>query len=205
MTSKKFRISYIVPSYLVIFCTILLINGCETIDREIFNAKPTPTDSASTSSPTDATASQLSTFQPADSETTNNDEQLDRLVRTRKCLPPNQAEYINGTYKLRWTISGSSYEGLLYMEGRIGKMRIQYFNEVTKSTETVDQTMLLASCTKGLVMFGFNPVVAGTAQQHPTYAADNLIFRRETNGDVTIINYDDRGVTALVEIEPASQ
>lgn len=91
------------------------------------------------------------------------------------------------------------------MEGRIGTMRIKFFNPATNQTDAVDQTMVLASCTKGLVMFGFNPVVAGTDEKISTYSADNLIIRRETNGNITIINSDDQGISSPVEIEEMSK
>lgn len=198
MNSRKTYIFHITQVLFILFCTVPFISGCETVDKMIFS---TPTDPTPTSSPADPTPTP--TFQPSAPENTD-DEQLDRLVRTKECIPPNQAEYVFGNYKLGWTMSGDRHEGLLLMKGRVGKMRIQYFNESINQTETVDQTMVLASCTKGLTMFGFNPVLADTGQEHPVYAADNLIFRRETNGDTTIINYDDQGVVVPVEIEQSS-
>lgn len=197
MNSRKTCIFQITQVLLILSCSVSLISGCTTVDKAIFN---TPTNPTSTSAPNTADPTPTPTPQPPTPENAD-DEQLDRLVRTRECIPPNESEYIFGTYKLGWAMGGSRHEGSLHMEGRKGKMIIQYFNESTNQTETVDQTMVLASCTRGLVMFGFNPVFADTGQKHPTYAADNLIYRREINGDTTIINKDDRGVTVPVKIE----
>ena len=212
MTIKTFRIFHVCRSLFIVIFTIFLASGCATIDKMFSNATPSPSPADSIPSPSPESSASPSTSKSRNSQSTesrnsknrSNDEQLDQLVKTRECLPPNQAEYVSGNYKLGWTMGGSRYEGLLRMEGRIGKMRIQYFNEATNETETVDQTMVLASCTKGLIILGFNPVLASTTQKHPKYAADNLIFRRETNGTVTIVNYDDRGVAASVEIEQVS-
>jgi hypothetical protein len=64
--------------------------------------------------------------------------------------------------------------------------------------------MVLASCTKGLVLFGYNPTSVSTNQKHSTYSADNLIIKREANGDIRIINEDDKGVRVPVDMEPIS-
>lgn len=174
-----------------------------TLD-ELLSDTPSPSSTNSTpvSSPDTPVSSPTSTS-PNTPNTESNDEQLDQLVKTRECRPPNEAEYVFGDYKLGWTFGGERHEGLLQMKGRIGKMRIQYFDEANNKTDTVDQTMVLASCTKGLIMLGFNPVIADTNQTHPTYVADNLIYRREINGDESIENQDDSGVTVPVEIEEA--
>jgi len=203
-TTHKF---YACQSFIVVFCTIVITNGCATVDKIISDPTSTPSSPpTSTPSPPDNVTPSPTPTDTSQSSNPNaeNGGSLESLPIPRECSSPNQAEYVYGNYKLGWTIGGSRYEGLLHMEGQIGKMRVQYFDEYINRTQTVDQTMKLASCTWGLVMLGFNPVFADTNQEHPTYAADNLIFRRETNGDVTIMNYDDQGLAVLVEIEPLS-
>jgi hypothetical protein len=114
-------------------------------------SSPSPTTTtASSPSPTTTTASSPSpttTIAPRSpvpnvsesAGSSNIEEQLDQLVTTKKCLPPNPAEYISGDFKLTWTVMASPYAGLLSMKGRIGKMRIQYFDEDINQSDTVDQ------------------------------------------------------------------
>jgi hypothetical protein len=215
MSVKKIHISYISRSLLALLWLAWTVNGCAAIDK-IVSGPPSPSPTTTTApspSPTTTTApspSPTTTTAPSSSPIPNVSEssgesniekQLDQLVTTKKCLPPNPAEYISGDFKLSWTVLASPYTGFLSMKGRIGKMRIQYFDEDANQSDTVDQIMVLASCTGGLILFGYNPTSASTNQRHPSYSADNLILKREVNGDMRIINEDDQGARVPVEME----
>jgi len=184
---------------LVAMCSItLLINGCEAMDSFFSDSTPAPSSANSTpSSPLDTPVtpptSKSDSSNPQIDETINdegerNEEELNQLVQSKECIPPNQVEYVYGNFQIGWTFAGTRHEGLLSMNGRVGKMRIQFFDQAENSTSEVDQIMLLASCAKGLVILGFAPVVAGTDEKAINYTPDNLIFRRETSGKITLLN-----------------
>jgi len=157
------------------------------------NSTPSPSPADSTPSPSPESSASSSTPKPNSSasqnaDSSNDEKELDQLVQSKECIPPNQVEYVYGNYKIGWTTASIRHEGILNMNGRVGKMRIQFFDQAANSTSAVDQIMVLASCTKGLVLLGFNPVVAGTNEKAANYITDNLIFRRETSGEFTLLN-----------------
>jgi hypothetical protein len=140
---------------------------------------------------------------PIDSEPQRSSEPQSKLdvLRKMNCQDPTEADYIlNGNYQVGWTAGGDRYEGVLKMEKDTGVMRLKYFNQATNTEDVVDQTMVLAVCPKGLLLVGVNPTPADSQEPHPTYAPDNILMRRETNGNVTLSLVDDNGVTAPVEI-----
>jgi hypothetical protein len=202
MTMKISRISNACRSLFVGIFTILLASGCATIDKTFFPPTPSPSVTDSTPSSSPESSASPSTPKPSSSDSQNadnsNDEkELDRLVKSKGCNPPNQVEYVHGNYKIGWTFATIRHEGLLNMNGRVGKMRIKFFDRASSSTSEVDQMMVLASCTKGLVLIGFNPVVAGTSEKAANYITDNLIFRRETGGEVTMLNCYEEGCSPI--------
>lgn len=125
-------------------------------------------------------------------------------LRQMNCSKPSKTDYISGTYQVGWTAKGDRYEGILQMNGDVGEMRLKFFNSVVNSEDSVAQDMVLASCPQGLILLGVNPRVPNTSKQHPTYVADNIIIRRETNGVITLVMIDDRGVVAPLEIQEIS-
>ena len=145
MTMKIFGIPLSCRSFFITIFTIFLANGCASIDKII--SKPSATDSTP-SSPPEGSASP-STSKSPDSQSvgdSNDKNKLDQLVKSRECNPPNQVEYVSGNYKIGWTFAGIRHEGLLNMNGRVGKMRIKFFDQASNSTSEVDQIMVLASC-----------------------------------------------------------
>ncbi len=125
-------------------------------------------------------------------------------LRRMNCREANQTDYVNGTYQIGWTASGGRYEGILQMKGETGAMRVQYFNTATNAKDMVDETIVLASCPQGLLFVGLNPVTSNTNNPHPTYSADNILVRRETNGATTLVLIDDQGVVSPIEIKQIS-
>lgn len=179
----------------------IVVSGCQRIDEmlgleRLNDSAPAPVN------PSPAPINPLPTPSPPPSESLR--EQVDNFIYQRGCFPPNQTEYIDGIYRLGWTASGYRYEGLLQMEGSIGQMRITYFNPETNSSDFVDQYMVLANCSQGLVMMGLNPTDPETNEQHSSYVADNLLFRREPSGELIIANCDGQGECWPVEFAPAS-
>jgi hypothetical protein len=198
----KYQIFYVCKLFFICSCILFPINGCKNIDDMISPSSTNPTPDKSPNTSKSSSTSESSSVSPTSN---SSNDKLQQLVKNKSCSPPNQSEYISGNYKLDWTAKGSHYEGLLEMKGEIGTMRIKYFNEEMNKTDIVDQTMILANCVQGLVVFGNNPVIADTDQKHSTYSPDNLIFRREINGDITITNKDDQGVSVPVEMEKLSK
>ena len=117
------------------------------------------------------------------------------------CSLANEAEYIYGSYSINWSYAGLRHEGSLVMYGGIGVMRINFYNDRLQGTDSVEETMVLANCTQGLILLGFNPVVPGTNSSHPSYFADNIIVRRNVDGSIDLVNCDDQGLCLRVEIE----
>ncbi len=192
MTMKTFSIYHVCRSLFVTIFSIFLTSGCASIDKMF--SPPTSSPSATGSTPSPSPSKSPDSQNVGDS---NDENKLDQLVKSKGCNPPNQVEYVHGNYKIGWTFATIRHEGLLNMNGRVGKMRIKFFDQASSSTSEVDQMMVLASCTKGLVLIGFNPVVAGTSEKAANYITDNLIFRRETSGEVTLLNCYEEGCSPI--------
>jgi eukaryotic-like serine/threonine-protein kinase len=129
------------------------------------------------------------------------DQKLNDLLRPLNCSRASTAEHINGKFSIKWTYAGSVHEGGLAMNGETGLMRIQYFSSRTQTAESVDQDILLANCTQGLRLLGYNPRLAGTDTPLTTYSADNINIRQNTDGSFDLANCDDLGQCARVEIQ----
>jgi hypothetical protein len=121
------------------------------------------------------------------------------------CRKPSESDYIYGNYRVGWMARGDRYEGLLSMQGSHGVMRVQFFNQAINSADVVDQTMVVASCPRGLILAGVEPVNPKTKEKHTTYSADNLFIRRNPSGNVIVEVVDDQGVTSPAEIEQVKQ
>jgi hypothetical protein len=186
----------------------LVLGGCSFVDRTIHNmmgsdSPPTPTATHTPSSQAESSSQPVQS--PASQPNSIGHAELDQIIRSYGCLPAREAEFVYGDYQVGWSIAGDRYEGLLSMNGNSGMMWVEFFNIATNQPDQVEQTMVLASCPQGMVLLGFNPVIPNTNTAHTSYAADNLILRRETNGMLTVMNRDDRGVEALVEIQKISE
>ena len=123
------------------------------------------------------------------------------VFRQMNCREPSETDYLYGTYQIGWAAQGIRHEGILRVEGDVGKMRIKFFNAGINAEDVVDQDMFLATCPQGLILLGENPRTPDTEDLHATYAADNILIRQETNGSFTLMVVDDNGVTAPLEIQ----
>ncbi len=121
--------------------------------------------------------------------------------RQMNCQDPSETDYLYGTYQIGWAAQGIRHEGILHLEGDVGKMRIKFFNAGIEAEDTVDQDMFLATCPQGLLLLGENPRTPDTEELHATYAADNILIRQETDGSYTLKVIDNRGVTAPLELQ----
>ncbi|MGJ3249460.1 MAG: hypothetical protein ACFE0I_25740 [Elainellaceae cyanobacterium] len=186
-----------------------VLGGCSFVDRTVQNMmssdSPSPSTPVQTPPPSQDELSSQPVQSPASRPNSTGDADLDQIIRNYGCLPASEAEFIYGDYHVGWSISGDRYEGLLRMNGNSGVMWLEFFDITANQPAQVEQTMILASCTQGMVLLGFNPVTPNTNTALTSYAADNLIIRRETNGTLTVMNRDDQGVEALVEIQKISE
>lgn len=106
--------------------------------------------------------------------------------RTEQTTAPNA--FIDGVWRLQFSVGATRHDSVLYMKGPLGRMRTQYFNPATSKTETVDQIMKLWSSSQGLILKGYNPVDADTQNPHPTYSADEFLFQQRPDGTLYIDN-----------------
>ncbi|GAB4198425.1 MAG: hypothetical protein OHK0022_17760 [Roseiflexaceae bacterium] len=128
----------------------------------------------------------------------DDNDSLEASLRRLGCARANESEYINGRYSVEFTANTVQHKGVLDMQGELGTMIIEYYNPRTQKTDRVQQTMFLANCTDGLKLFGINPVIPGTNTTHPSYIADNIRIRRNTDGSVDLENCDDQSICAPV-------
>ncbi|BAY21008.1 RDD domain-containing protein [Calothrix sp. NIES-2100] len=109
---------------------------------------------------------------------------------------------IYGSWKLRHSVGGIVHESILKMNGYSGTMRTRFFNILSKKTEAVDQTMYLKPHPDGLLIWGYNPVYAGTRTKHPIYLPDNFFFSIPPDRPAVFINCDDGNQCSAVDVEP---
>jgi hypothetical protein len=104
---------------------------------------------------------------------------------------------------LNITFSNSSsvhYGRLVLGSNGRGLMRVSFYDARSGRQEAIDQVMVLQNSRVGLVLVGYNPVIAGTNRRHPTYAADNFIIRKQPNGDYLFFLLDDAGAQSPTEV-----
>jgi hypothetical protein len=109
-----------------------------------------------------------------------------------------QVNPIYGCWRLTWSPVGIVHESRLRMNGYYGTMVTNYYNQRTRRSESVQQSMRLGSSPRGLVIIGSNPVYVGTSYR-ATYNADSLFFQLRPNGSYSFSVYDTGGITAPVE------
>lgn len=108
-------------------------------------------------------------------------------------------EPMRGLWKIKWSMDGFLYEGVLVMDGYEGAMRIVYFNPQTKQPECIDEYMQLLNSSEGLIIAGSNPLDCDTRRQKITYLPDNLIFKVAPNGERTVLLFDKKGRVSPVD------
>lgn len=107
-------------------------------------------------------------------------------------------------YEVFFTVGTTQHRAALYMDWTNGSglMRVRYYSNGV--TQMIEQTMAVEKTNSGIRIAGYNPVYAGTTRRHPSYIADNFYIFRDENGRVSIINVDDRNVTANCTIRSVS-
>jgi hypothetical protein len=116
-----------------------------------------------------------------------------------------QSNPLYGCWSLTFSIFGVVYESLLQMNGYSGVMITAFFNSNTNRTEYVQQTMKLQDSAHGLMIFGSNPVYAGTNIRHPIYSPDNFLFQVRPNGEYRFVTCDNEGRCSPVEMGACPQ
>lgn len=211
---KRIVFALILPSLLMVS-----LSGCGSIvklisqkDKPSEPEKPNTQDSNSASKsdqPESAQSKSDNLAKSNQSESTQSKSQTParppatkaEVLSQLNCRKASESDYIYGNYRVGWMARGDRYEGLLAMKGAQGVMRVQYYNPSTKAADVVDQTMIVASCPRGLLIAGVDPVVPQTDKKHPTYVADNILLRRNPSGQVIVELVDDQGVASPAEIE----
>ncbi len=133
-------------------------------------------------------------------ETHKSPDDYSGVVINRSCSLASEAEYFYGNYSIAWTYKGLQHEGVLKMDGGIGIMVIAFYDERIQDIGYVKQVMVLANCTQGMLLLGFEPVSPHTNEQHPSYSADNILIRRNVDGSIDAANCDDQSQCARIEI-----
>lgn len=109
---------------------------------------------------------------------------LEKLKRTISQL-------LGGRWRLQWKLGGSSYKGVLVMNGITGRgtLRLRYFHPVYQQDVYVDQDMVLQfNSNKGFFYLkGFNPRFSRTRFHHIYYSADSFRLLQEDDGTLKII------------------
>lgn len=94
-----------------------------------------------------------------------------------------------------WLLSrhGGMYEDVLSVNGTYGIMRA-WWRDAQGKLIGVDQTMKVQITPQGVLLIGSDPVYAKTKTPYTTYAADKLIFQRQTDNSYKIWTKDDVNV-----------
>lgn len=109
---------------------------------------------------------------------------------------------LSGAFRLEYTAGTYVHQALLIMTGSSGKMRVQFFDPETERTELVEMNMQFKRTLKGDIIEGSEPTDVKKGKQHPTYAADNFVFKRYPNGELKVFNVDDNQVAVEVDMQP---
>ncbi len=168
---------------------LIAIGSVSNTDPEPINYSPSP-DNTSTPEPTppptpEPTPPPTPKNQP---DPYNTPPQVNIDGRTYRTTEANA--FIDGFWKLQFSVGATRHDAILYMEGSRGGMRVQYFSPFTNKTEKVDQIMRLWSSSQGLIVKGYNPIDAETKQPHPTYVADEFLFQQQPDGTFYVANCD---------------
>ncbi len=107
---------------------------------------------------------------------------------------------IYATWELTYSVGGIVHKSILKMNGYSGTMRTRFRNSLGK-TEAVNQTMYLKPDPDGLLIWGFNPVYAGTRTEHPTYSPDNFFFSIPPDAPPIFLTCDDRKQCSPVSVK----
>ncbi|OUL18354.1 hypothetical protein BV378_35230 [Nostoc sp. RF31YmG] len=160
---------------------ILVVSSMGLFGVESVNAKNAETEAPKTASSTDVSQSS----------------QVTVIAQVSDLVTP-----IYGSWKLRHSVGGIVHESILKMNGYSGTMRTRFRNTKSNKTEAVDQTMYLKPHPRGILIWGYNPVYAGTRTKHPFYLPDNFFFSIPPEGPEIFINCDDGNQCSPVEVEP---
>jgi hypothetical protein len=125
------------------------------------------------------------------------------LEENRSDLPTKIAQVspLYGCWQLTFRNAlGAVHKSTLVMNGYRGIMRTSFWNVLSSQTETIDQTMRLASSASGILIAGSNPVWAGTSRRHANYSPDSFLFSIQPNGRFTAATCDDNLQCSPVKI-----
>ena len=106
---------------------------------------------------------------------------------------------LDGTWRLTFIGNGAVHTALLTMQGSYGVAKVTYFDSNLKRIQNVDQLMQLRYSSKGIALFGYNPVYSGTSIAAP-YSPDNFFFT-VINDSLQVVNCDDKEVCSWVRLE----
>ncbi len=152
---------------------VLVLSGCDIFSANVHSTQtPTPIDT-SVPSPTQMAVDPTNTNMPT--------------------IP-------DGTLKLRYSSGAVVHEGTLTMNGDSGKLLTSFFDINSNQTATVEQTIKLENTSRGLVLWGYNPVYPGTQIPFPNYAPDNFLLGVNPDGSINLRTCDDADNCSDVEV-----
>lgn len=83
-------------------------------------------------------------------------------------------EMLSGSWRITWLFGDVLHEAALRMDGPNETMRVRLTDQKTQETDSVDMTMKLEIGEQEVYLLGSNPVVSGTTNPSPNYAADSF-------------------------------
>lgn len=119
-------------------------------------------------------------------------------VNEPKITPTNVSTNYSVTdvFEIKFTAGVTQYRcALITFNDGTGKMRVKYYSD-DKGSVMVEEHMQIENTEYGYRLAGYKPVYPGTQERFPDYYPDNLYIAQDENGNFSVTNIDDQGVSA---------
>ncbi len=120
-------------------------------------------------------------------------------VEERSVSPDVIDEGMNGTWDLRWKVSGWLHEARLKMDGNSGTMIVSASGPNGK-TVRAEQQMTMVLNQEGYILKGRNPTYPGTDQRNDNYQPDTFFVESNRRGDWEMENCSNSSNCAPVKM-----
>ncbi|WP_155297183.1 hypothetical protein [Spirosoma aerolatum] len=97
-------------------------------------------------------------------------------------------------FDIRFVVEVTQYKAALWLKNGEGLMRVRYYKEGVGPV-MVQQKMRVENTDRGIRLTGYSPVNPETGET-ANYIPDNFYISRNENGEWSVTNIDDQGVTA---------
>lgn len=101
-------------------------------------------------------------------------------------------------FDIRFVVEVTQYKAALWLKNGEGLMRVRYYKEGVGPV-MVQQKMRVENTDRGIRLTGYSPVNPETGEP-ANYIPDNFYISRNENGEWSVTNIDDQGVTADASI-----